>query len=196
MLKRLFDIIFSTIGLLILSPVFLIFSILIKLDSKGPIFYLQTRVGKQGKDFKLFKFRTMRVDSDKKGLLTVGHRDNRITKVGYYLRKYKVDEFPQFLNILIGDMSFVGPRPEVRRYVDLYDEHQQKVLDVKPGLTDYASIEYVNENELLKSAKDPEQLYINEIMPAKLNINLRYIANRSFFQDIKILFLTAKAIVS
>ena len=196
MLKRLFDIIFSIIGLLILSPVFLIFSILIKLDSKGPIFYLQTRVGKQGRDFKLFKFRTMRVDSDKKGLLTVGHRDNRITKVGYYLRKYKVDEFPQFLNILIGDMSFVGPRPEVRRYVDLYDEHQQKVLNVKPGLTDYASIEYVNENELLKNAKDPEQLYVDEIMPAKLNINLRYIANRSFFQDIKILFLTAKAIIS
>jgi lipopolysaccharide/colanic/teichoic acid biosynthesis glycosyltransferase len=167
---------------------------MVKLDSKGPVFYMQTRVGKDNLDFKLFKFRTMTVDADKKGLLTVGHRDNRITRVGYYLRKYKMDELPQLLNVLLGDMSVVGPRPEVRKYVDMYNDRQQKVISVQPGITDYASIQYVNENELLKDAADPEQLYIDEIMPAKLELNLKYIENRGFWKDLGIIFLTIKAI--
>ncbi|MDN5210970.1 sugar transferase [Fulvivirgaceae bacterium BMA12] len=194
MLKRLFDILFSLILIIPLLPVFLIIAILVKLDSKGPVFYLQTRVGKQNKDFKLFKFRTMYTDADKKGLLTVGHRDNRITRVGYNLRKYKVDELPQLFNVIIGDMSVVGPRPEVRKYVDMYDERQQKVVSVRPGITDFASIQFVHENELLKNADDPEKLYIDEIMPAKLELNLKYIENRHFFKDLKIILLTIKAI--
>ncbi len=171
-------------------------AVLVKVDSKGPIFYLQTRVGKGGKDFKLFKFRTMYVDADKRGLLTVGHRDSRITRVGYYLRKYKVDELPQLFNVIKGDMSIVGPRPEVRKYVDLYNVEQQKVVSIQPGITDFASIEFVNENELLKNAENPEQLYIDEIMPKKLELNLKYIENRHFFKDLKIILLTIKAIFS
>ena len=194
MLKRLFDIVFSLLLIIILLPLFLILAILVKVDSKGPILYLQTRVGKRNQDFKLFKFRTMYIDSDKKGLLTVGHRDSRITRVGYNLRKYKVDELPQLFNVLIGDMSVVGPRPEVRKYVDMYDERQQKVVSVRPGITDFASIQFVNENELLKNAENPEKLYIDEIMPAKLELNLKYIENRHFFKDIKIILLTVKAI--
>lgn len=194
MLKRLFDILFSLLLIIVLLPVFMVIAILVKIDSKGPVYYLQTRVGKGGTDFKLFKYRTMFVDSDKKGLLTVGHKDNRITKTGYYLRKYKVDELPQLFNVLKGDMSVVGPRPEVRKYVDLYNERQQKVISVQPGITDFASIEFVKENELLKNAEDPEQLYIKEIMPAKLNLNLKYIENRHFFKDLKIILLTIKAI--
>ncbi len=196
MLKRVFDILFSLVGIFLLLPVFLVFAILIVLDSKGGIFYKQVRVGKDMRDFKLLKFRTMYTDSDKKGLLTVGQRDSRITKVGYTLRKYKVDELPQLFNVLLGDMSLVGPRPEVRKYVDMYNEQQQKVLSVKPGITDYASIEYVNENELLKNADDPEQLYIDEIMPEKLRLNLKYIAENSFVNDIKIILNTLKAIAS
>ena len=194
MLKRLFDIVFSLLLIIILLPLFLILAILVKVDSKGPILYLQTRVGKRNQDFKLFKFRTMYIDSDKKGLLTVGHRDSRITRAGYNLRKYKVDELPQLFNVLIGDMSVVGPRPEVRKYVDMYDERQQKVVSVRPGITDFASIQFVNENELLKNAENPEKLYIDEIMPAKLELNLKYIENRHFFKDIKIILLTVKAI--
>ncbi len=196
MLKRLFDILFSMIGIFLLLPVFLVFAILIVLDSKGGIFYKQVRVGKDMQDFKLLKFRTMYTDSDKKGLLTVGQRDSRITKVGYTLRKFKVDELPQLFNVLLGDMSLVGPRPEVRKYVNMYNERQQKVLSVKPGITDYASIQYVNENELLKNAADPEQLYIDEIMPEKLRLNLKYIKENSFSNDIKIILNTLKAIVS
>ena len=149
---------------------------------------------KNNRDFKLFKFRTMYVDADKKGLLTVGHRDSRITRVGYNLRRYKLDELPQLFNVLIGDMSVVGPRPEVRKYVDMYDERQQKVVSVRPGITDFASIRYVNENELLKNTENPEKLYIDEIMPAKLELNLKYIENRHFFKDLKIILLTVKAI--
>lgn len=194
MLKRLFDIVFSLTLIILLLPVFVVIAIMVRLDSKGPIFYLQTRVGKKNRDFKLFKFRTMYVDSDKKGLLTVGHRDSRITKVGYNLRKYKIDELPQLFNVLIGDMSVVGPRPEVRKYVDMYDERQQKVITVRPGITDLASIQFVNENELLKNAENPEMLYIDEIMPTKLELNLKYIENRHFFKDLKIILLTVKAI--
>jgi lipopolysaccharide/colanic/teichoic acid biosynthesis glycosyltransferase len=169
---------------------FLIISLIIVLDSKGGVFYKQTRVGKDGKDFKLFKFRSMRTDSDKAGLLTVGGRDNRITKAGYFIRKYKIDELPQLLNVLLGDMSLVGPRPEVRKYVDMYRAEQLKVLTVKPGITDYASIEYSNENEILGKATDPEAVYINEIMPAKLKLNLKYIEEQGVLTDFKIIFKT------
>lgn len=190
MIKRIFDIICSFIGLVLLSPVFLVLSLLIVLDSRGGVFYRQVRVGKNGKDFKLFKFRSMVSNADKKGLLTVGGRDSRVTRIGYFLRKYKLDELPQLLNVLFGDMSLVGPRPEVRKYVDMYSEEQRKVLSVKPGITDYASIEYSNENELLGSVPNPEEVYITEVMPAKLALNLRYIREQGLLTDLKIIFMT------
>ncbi|MDQ3047322.1 MAG: sugar transferase [Bacteroidota bacterium] len=195
MFKRIFDIFFSFIGLLILLPFFLAIALLIVTDSRGGIFYRQVRVGKGGKDFKLFKFRSMQSNSDKKGLLTVGGRDSRITKMGYFIRKYKIDELPQLLNVLLGDMSLVGPRPEVRKYVDMYNEEQRTVLSVKPGITDYASIEYSNENEILGKASDPEKVYIEEIMPAKLKLNQRYIAEQGMVTDLKIIFRTIGKII-
>ena len=166
------------------------------MDSRGGIFYKQIRVGLGGRDFKLFKFRSMKTNSDKGSLLTVGGNDSRITRMGLFIRKYKIDELPQLLNVLIGDMSLVGPRPEVRKYVDLYNEEQKKALNVKPGVTDYASIEYSNENEILGKAENPEQVYINEIMPAKLKLNLKYISEKSFTTDLKIISLTIKKILS
>ena len=190
MLKLLFDITFATLGLIFLSPFFLIISLAILLESNGGIFYFQSRVGRHNKDFTLFKFRSMKVGSDKKGLLTVGSRDNRITKIGYYLRKYKLDELPQIVNVLIGNMSFVGPRPEVRKYVNLYSSEQLKVLEVRPGITDLASIKFINENEVLAQSNTPEELYINEIMPQKLSINLNYIQSRTLSKDLIIIFLT------
>jgi lipopolysaccharide/colanic/teichoic acid biosynthesis glycosyltransferase len=195
MLKRIFDIIFSILGLIILSPVLLIIAIIIKSDSKGPVIYKQLRVGKNGIDFNVLKFRTMKTDSDKEGLLTVGGRDSRITGSGYIIRKYKLDEFPQLLNVLKGEMSFVGPRPEVRKYVLLYNEEQRKVLEVRPGITDIASITYRNENELLEKADDPEKFYIEEIMPDKIRLNLEYLTDRSFLNDIKIILKTLAAII-
>lgn len=195
-MKRSFDILFSLIGLILLLPFFIIIALCIRLDSKGGIFYRQTRVGKDGKDFRLFKFRTMVSGSDKKGLITVGGRDSRITRIGYTLRKYKLDELPQLLNVLIGDMSLVGPRPEVRKYVDLYTEQQRMVLSVQPGITDYASIEYSNENELLGQSNDPEITYIQEIMPHKLQLNLKYIREKGMLTDLRIIFATLKKIVS
>ena len=195
MLKRLFDIFFSVIGLIILLPFFIIITLLIVIDSPGGIFYKQIRVGKGNTDFYLFKFRSMRTDSDKKGLLTVGGRDSRITRMGYFIRKYKIDELPQLINVLLGDMSLVGPRPEVRKYVDMYNEEQKKDLSLKPGITDYASIEYSNENELLGKAEDPEAVYINEIMPAKLKLNLKYIAEQGIATDFKIIFRTIRKIL-
>lgn len=196
MAKRCFDILFSFLGLIFLSPFFILLSIIILLDSKGGVFYKQIRVGKNNIDFKLYKFRSMRVGSDKKGLLTVGGRDNRITKSGYVIRKYKLDELPQLINVFIGDMSLVGPRPEVRKYVDLYNAEQLKVLSVKPGITDYASIQYSNENEILAKSQDPEKTYINEIMPDKLLLNLRYINDISIKTDVKIIIKTIKKIFS
>jgi lipopolysaccharide/colanic/teichoic acid biosynthesis glycosyltransferase len=193
-MKRLFDILFSIIGICLLFPVFIIISIGV-LFSKGPIFYSQIRVGKNNSDFKLLKFRTMRTGSDKKGLLTVGGKDPRITPIGYYLRKYKLDELPQLFNVLIGEMSLVGPRPEVRKYVDMYSEAQKNVLTVRPGITDYASIMFRNENELLAKASEPEKYYIEEIMPEKLRINLEYINNNHLFKDVVIIFQTFWAIV-
>ncbi|MDQ3192963.1 MAG: sugar transferase [Bacteroidota bacterium] len=190
MLKRIFDVFFSLLGLIFLLPVFVIISIWIIFDSKGGVFYLQSRVGKNGKNFRLYKFRTMTTGADQKGLLTVGAKDSRVTKAGYLLRKYKLDEFPQLLNVLKAEMSLVGPRPEVRKYVDMYSKDQLNVLKVKPGITDYASIEYSNENELIGGAVDPEKLYIQEIMPAKLLLNLKYINSPGLGTDIKIILKT------
>jgi lipopolysaccharide/colanic/teichoic acid biosynthesis glycosyltransferase len=190
MLKRLFDIVFSVAGILILSPFLLIISVIIALTSAGGAFYRQIRIGKNGKEFKLFKFRTMRKNADKSGQLTIGMRDSRITGIGYYLRKYKLDELPQLFNVLIGNMSFVGPRPEVPKYVALYNAEQKTVLSVKPGITDYASIVYSEENALLANAENPEELYINKVMPAKLKLNMRYINDMSFATDVGIILKT------
>ena len=195
-MKRLFDIVFSFIGLIILSPLLILIALAIKLSSKGPVFYLQSRVGYKGADFKLYKFRTMRNDSDKEGLLTVGGRDPRITGMGYFLRKYKLDELPQLLNVLFGSMSLVGPRPEVRKYVEMYTAEQKKVLELKPGITDYASLEYFDENELLAKSKDPEETYIKEIIPAKVKLNMKYIAEVGVLTDLKIIFRTLVKIIS
>jgi lipopolysaccharide/colanic/teichoic acid biosynthesis glycosyltransferase len=194
-MKRIFDIVASFIGLLILSPLFLFLGIWISRESKGGIFYKQIRVGKNGVDFKLWKFRSMVPDADKKGLLTVGGRDPRITRAGYFLRKYKLDELPQLINVLLGDMSLVGPRPEVRKYVDLYTVEQRQVLSVRPGITDYASLEYFEENELLAKSENPEETYICEVMPAKLKLNARYIKDASFLKDIKIIMRTILRII-
>lgn len=190
MAKRLFDIVSSGIGLLCLAPVFVVMAIWIKLDSRGPVFYRQTRMGRYGRDFRIFKFRSMRVGSDKGRQITVGERDPRITRSGYFIRRYKIDELPQLINVFLGDMSVVGPRPEVRKYVDLYSEEQRKVFQVRPGITDLASIKYRNENELLSQVDDPDTYYIDVIMPDKLAINLEYIRHQSFMGDIKIIFNT------
>ena len=195
-MKRIFDIVASGIGLILLSPLFVILAIWIKCDSIGPVFYKQVRVGRNNMDFQLFKFRSMRVGSDKKGLITVGGHDPRITRSGYYIRKYKLDEFPQLINVFKGDMSLVGPRPEVRKYVDMYTEEQMHVLDVRPGITDLASIRYRNENELLERVNDPDKYYVEVIMPDKLRINLEYVARHSFTFDIRLIFQTFRAIVS
>jgi len=195
MLKRIFDITASLFGLIFLSPIFLIIIIWIKIDSKGPIFYKQERVGKDNINFKLFKFRSMRVNSDKKGLLTLGDKDTRITNSGFYIRKYKIDELPQLLNVIIGDMSFVGPRPEVRRYVEYYTMNQMEVLKVRPGITDVASIAYRNESEILKSKSNPEEYYIDVIMQDKLALNIDYIKNKNLLKDINVIFKTLIAIL-
>lgn len=195
MIKRIFDLIYSFLGILLLSPIFIVISILIITTSKGGVFYKQVRVGKNNTNFKIFKFRTMKVNSDKKGLLTVGGKDPRITKLGFYLRKYKLDELPQLINVLKGDMSFVGPRPEVREYVKFYSAIQKKVLDVKPGITDLASIEFRNENEILLKQKDPNQYYVDYIMPKKIEINLKYISQRSLVKDFEVIIRTFIAIL-
>jgi len=193
-MKRLFDILMSLIGLIILLPFFFLLSVWIMLDSPGGVFYRQKRVGKNNGDFLVWKFRSMRPDSDKKGLLTVGGRDPRITRSGYFIRKYKIDELPQLINVLTGDMSFVGPRPEVRKYVDLYSKEQLKVLDVRPGITDLASLNYFEESELLAKSLDPEKTYIEEIMPAKLKLNLQYIDKANLSTDLKMIFSTVARI--
>lgn len=190
MLKRLFDFVASSIGLLILFPFFLLIALLVKVDSTGPVFYLQERVGKDKILFKLFKFRTMRVGSDKAAAITVGARDSRITRIGFWLRKFKLDELPQLINVWKGEMSLVGPRPELKKFVDLYSPDQLPVISVKPGITDYASIQFRNENELLEGKEDPIDFYIREIMPVKLDLNMKYIHNQSFWLDVKIIFQT------
>lgn len=188
--KRCFDIFFSLLGILCLLLVFLFVAIAIKCSSKGPVLFKQERVGKNGKHFKIWKFRSMVVDAEAKGRQITTDGDNRITKVGKFIRKTKIDELPQLFNVLSGKMSFVGPRPEVPRYVELYTEEQRKVLSVKPGITDLASIEFRNENDLLKEAEDPDKKYIEEIMPAKLELNLKYIEKAGFFYDIGLIFKT------
>jgi lipopolysaccharide/colanic/teichoic acid biosynthesis glycosyltransferase len=194
MIKRIFDIIFSLIGSIILLPLGVLIAFFIKIDSKGPTFYLQIRVGQHNKDFKIFKFRTMHVGSDKKGLLTVGDKDPRVTKVGYYLRKFKFDELPQLINVLSGSMSFVGPRPEVRKYVDYYSSNDLLILSMKPGITDYASIHFRDEAELLKNIDNPEKLYIEDILPKKLKLNMKYINNNNVFIDFKIILKTIQTL--
>jgi len=195
-MKRIFDILFSSFILLCFLPFGLIISFLIAFSSPGGIFYQQERIGKGGIPFFILKFRSMRTDSDTKGKLTVGMRDPRITSIGYFIRKYKLDEFPQFVNVLKGEMSVVGPRPEVKEYVDLYNEDQQKVLQVKPGITDYASLYYFKENELLAQSVDPQKTYIEEIMPAKLKLNEKYLENPTVFHDLKIIFKTFAKILT
>lgn len=193
--KRVFDVVFSLAGMLFLSPLFIVVVILLKLDSRGSIFYKQIRVGLNQKNFELIKFRTMYTDSDRAGLLTIGDHDSRITRVGCWLRKYKIDELPQLINILKGEMSFVGPRPEVLKYVALYDASQIKVLSVKPGITDWASIQYIDENQLLATAEDPESFYINTIIPSKITQNLKYIDHHNIWVDLKIISYTLKSII-
>lgn len=195
-MKRTFDIIASSLGLIFLSPLFFILAILIKLDSEGPVFFKQIRVGLKNKDFSLYKFRSMYVKTDKSGLLTIGDRDPRITSLGYYIRKYKLDELPQLVNVLKGDMSLVGPRPQVRKYVNLYTPEQMRVLDIRPGITDLASIKYRNESELLGKLNDPNKYYTEVIMQDKLRINLQYIENNNLLNDIAIIFCTFKKIIN
>ena len=194
MLKRIFDITLSLFGLIILLPFMLIIAILIKIDSKGPVFFKQIRVTKNGKEFKIFKYRTMKVGSDKYSQITVG-KDGRITKIGSFLRKYKLDEIPQLINVLIGDMSLVGPRPEVPKYVALYTDEQKEILKVRAGITDYASIEFSDENDLLASEEEPEKAYIEKIMPKKIELNKKYLSEISILTDIKIILLTIKKIL-
>jgi lipopolysaccharide/colanic/teichoic acid biosynthesis glycosyltransferase len=195
MIKRGFDIIISVLGLIILSPIFIILAIAIIFDSKGGVFYLQSRVGRNNHDFNLIKFRSMKIDADKTGLLTVGDKDSRITNIGAFIRKYKLDELPQLFNVLMGDMSLVGPRPEVRKYVDLYTKEQLMVLKVKPGITDYASLEYFKENEILAKSNNFEKTYIEEVMPHKLELNKKYIDNPSLIHDIQLIFKTLLRII-
>ena len=189
-MKRLFDVVASGVGLLLLSPLFLLVAIWIKLDSPGPVFYRQVRVGRYNRDCRIFKFRSMRVGADKGSLVTIGGRDPRVTRSGYFIRKFKIDELPQLINVFIGDMSLVGPRPEVRHYVDYWTKEQLRVLDVRPGITDPASIKFRNENELLEKAEDAEKYYIEVIMQEKLRLYLEYVEKHNFWFDIKLIFQT------
>jgi len=194
-MKRLFDIIFSLLFLIIFFPFGLLISLWILIESRGGIFYKQERIGLLGKPFYLLKFRSMRPDADKSGKLTIGMRDPRITNSGYFIRKYKLDEFPQFINVLKGEMSIVGPRPEVQEYVELYTETQRQILNVKPGITDYASLEYFHENEILGKSDNPQQTYINVVMPEKLKLNQKYISRPTIAHDIQIMWKTFMKII-
>ena len=192
---RFLDFIFSLLGIILLFPVFLVLYFAVRLVSKGGGFYKQLRVGRGGTDFYVYKFRSMRIGADKQGLITVGGRDPRITQVGYFIRKYKLDELPQLFNVLKGDMSLVGPRPEVRKYVELYTDEQRKILSVRPGITDYASIEYVDENTILGQADDADKAYVERILPDKIQYNMKYINHRSVKEYFKIIFLTIWSII-
>ena len=194
-MTRSLDILISFFGLVVLSPVLIIVALIIVIDDPGPVFYRQLRVGRYGRDFRIFKFRSMRVNADKAGLITVGDRDPRVTRAGYYIRKYKLDELPQLWNVLVGDMSLVGPRPEVRRYVDTYTDEQRKVLSVRPGITDYASIEYIDENTLLAQSNDPDKTYIEQIIPAKIALNMKWINHQTIGEYLNIIFLTFAKII-
>ena len=192
---RFFDLFFSLVGLIVLFPLFIVIAVCIVLDSRGGVFFRQVRVGKNGNDFRLYKFRSMAKGADRKGLITVGENDSRVTRVGRFLRKYKLDELPQLLNVFCGEMSLVGPRPEVRKYVDLYTREQRKVLSVLPGITDYASIEYIDENRILGQASNPDKAYVELIMPDKIRYNMKYIDRRSVKEYFKIIFLTCIKII-
>lgn len=193
--KRMIDVLGASIGIVLLLPLFILIAVLIVIDSKGPVFFKQQRVGLNMMDFNLVKFRTMHVVQNTNILLTLGNKDSRITRVGYWLRKYKLDELPQLFNVLRGQMSLVGPRPEVRKYVNLYNDQQRYVLSIKPGITDWASVQFCNEGELLEKAEDPETYYINNIIPIKISQNLRYIAQHSVWTDLKIIWLTLNKII-
>ena len=195
-MKRLFDIVASGCGLIVLSPLFLILAVWIKLDSKGPVFYRQVRVGRGNKDFRIYKFRSMCIGADKGSLVTIGGRDPRVTRSGYFIRKYKFDELPQLINVFVGDMSLVGPRPEVRHYVNYWTTEQMHVLDVRPGITDPDSIKFRNENELMEKAENPEDYYIRVIMQEKIKLYLEYVKHSSFWYDIKLIFQTFKVILT
>ncbi len=188
MSKRLFDLFFAVFGLLVLWPLFVVVAILIVFDDGFPVFFRQERVGRFGKPFKIWKFRTMKVQNDGPQITVFG--DCRITNIGKFLRHYKIDELPQLINVLLGSMSFVGPRPEVKKYVDMYNDQQKLVLQVFPGITDLASLKYINENEVLAKSSDPEKTYINEVMPDKLNLNLEYLERRNILLDLKIIIAT------
>ncbi len=190
MLKRLFDVVFSIMALILLFPILLLVSLAIKIDSKGSIIFTQSRVGLNNKSFNIYKFRTMRIQSHKKGLLTLGDKDPRITKIGYYLRLYKIDEIPQLINIIKGNMSLVGPRPELRYYVNFYSKSDMQILKVRPGITGLASLKYRNEVNFLKAAKCPEEYFINSIIPNKIKYNKLYIKKQNFFLDIKLITLS------
>ncbi len=194
-MKRLFDIVASGLGLIVLSPLFLILAIWIKCDSEGPVFYRQVRVGYKNKDFRIFKFRSMRVGADKGSLVTIGGHDPRVTRSGYFIRKFKFDELPQLINVFVGDMSLVGPRPEVRHYVNYWTPEQMHVLDVRPGITDPASIKFRNENELMEKAENPEKYYIEVIMQEKIKLYLEYVEKQSFLYDLGLIFKTFFVIV-
>lgn len=194
-MKRLLDIVASGLGLIVLSPLFVILAIWIKMDSKGPVFYRQVRVGYKNKDFRIFKFRSMRVGADKGSLVTIGGHDPRVTRSGYFIRKFKFDELPQLINVFLGDMSLVGPRPEVRHYVDYWTPEQMHVLDVRPGITDPASIKFRNENELMEKAANPEKYYIEVIMQEKIKLYLEYVEKHSFIYDLGLIFKTFWVIV-
>lgn len=187
---RFLDFLFSFLGLILLSPFFLLIALFIKISSSGPVLYKQSRIGLNGAEFNVYKFSSMQQNSDKLGLITVGGRDPRVTPIGYYLRKYKIDELPQLINVLIGDMSLVGPRPEVKKYVDFYTQEQSKVLTILPGITDWASIYYRDENVILGQSSNPEKDYVEKVMPDKLNYNLIYIQNYGVLEYFKIIFCT------
>ena len=195
-MKRLFDVVASGFGLVVLSPLFLVLAIWIKCDSKGPVFYRQVRVGYKNKDFRIFKFRSMRVGADKGSLVTIGGHDPRVTRSGYFIRKFKFDELPQLINVFLGDMSLVGPRPEVRHYVDYWTPEQMHVLEVRPGITDPASIKFRNENELMEKAEDPEKYYIEVIMQEKIKLYQEYVKKHGFLYDFGLIMKTFWVIVS
>jgi lipopolysaccharide/colanic/teichoic acid biosynthesis glycosyltransferase len=196
MIKRIFDISFSMIGLIILSPLLLIIAYLIKKEDGGPIFYRGVRIGQFGKPFRIFKFRTMVVNADKIGGPSTADDDPRITKIGKILRKYKIDELPQLINVLKGEMSIVGPRPEVPFYVDMFTEEEKRILDVKPGITDWASLWDCDQGAILAGSSDPEKTYMEKIRPIKIKLQLRYVDNHSFFTDLKIIFLTILTVIT
>lgn len=191
--KRAFDILCSFLGLTVLSPVLLVVSVLVAVTSPGGVFFRQERVGKDGKPFRIFKFRSMRKDNA--GLKITTGNDSRITPVGRFLRKSKIDELPQLINVLVGDMSFVGPRPEVADYVNLYTPYQRQVLLVRPGITGLASIRFRNENDLLTASDDPNRTYVEQIMPRKIDLDLEYIPHASVFYDIKLIFQTFAVVI-